>query len=196
MGEDYTLDSTDVTDGLEARIGLEVKRLREATGMTVRAFADRVGFSASFISQLENGQVSPSIASLGKISAGLNTTLANLFQNASHTRAAIVRSKQRPSFRSSWSRAQIAALTPPIGNLEALLVTLEPTGLSGKEPSISQTDQFGFVVSGVLELTLGDELVTLRRGDAVQILAGIPNRWVNQSTRPAQFVLVSFRRSR
>jgi quercetin dioxygenase-like cupin family protein len=76
------------------------------------------------------------------------------------------------------------------------LVTLEPTGLSGKDPSISQTDQFGFVVSGVLELTLGDDVVRLRRGDAVQILAGIPNRWVNQSSRPAQFVLVSFRRSR
>jgi quercetin dioxygenase-like cupin family protein len=158
--------------------------------------ADRVGFSASFISQLENGQVSPSIASLGKISAGLNTTLANLFQIASHNRAAVVRSKQRPSFRSSWSRARIGSLTPPIGNLEALLVTLEPTGLSGKEPSTSQTDQFAFVVSGALELTLGDDVVTLRRGDSVQILAGVPHRWVNQFSRPAQFVVVSLRRPR
>ena len=76
------------------------------------------------------------------------------------------------------------------------MVTLDPSGLSGKEPSISQSDQFALVFSGILELTLGDDVLTLRRGDAVQILAGAPHRWANRSRRPAQFVVVSLRRTR
>jgi quercetin dioxygenase-like cupin family protein len=164
--------------------------------VSVRAFAERVGFSASFISQLENGQVSPSIASLGKIAAALNTTLAELFARSSDNVRSVVRAKQRPSFRSSWSQAQVSVLTAGLGSLEALMVTLDPGGRSGKEASPSQYDQFAIVFAGALELTLGEELLTLHRGDAVQIVARTPHRWHNASRRPAQVALVSLRAGR
>ena len=188
--------SPTLAETVEARLGLELRRLRESAGVSVRAFADRAGFSASFISQLENGQVSPSIASLGKIAAALNTTLAELFARSSDNGVAVIRAKKRPSFRSSWSRAQIAVLTAGFGAIEALMVTLEPGGLSGKEPSPSVHDQFGIVFAGALELTLGNELLTLQRGDSVQILARVPHRWHNASRRPAQVALVSLRGGR
>ena len=76
------------------------------------------------------------------------------------------------------------------------MVTLEPGGLSGKEPSPSVHDQFGIVFSGALELTLGNELLTLHRGDSVQIVARMPHRWHNASRRPAQVALVSLRGGR
>jgi len=73
------------------------------------------------------------------------------------------------------------------------MVTLEPGGLSGKEPSPSQYDQLGLVFAGVLELTLDNEVLTLHRGDAVQIAAGMAHRWRNTSGRPGQVALVSLR---
>ena len=66
-------------DTAEQRIGPEIKRLRENADLSLRALAERAGFSASFISQLENGLVSPSIASLGKIASTLGVTLGDLF---------------------------------------------------------------------------------------------------------------------
>jgi quercetin dioxygenase-like cupin family protein len=87
-------------------------------------------------------------------------------------------------------------LTAGFGAIEALMVTLEPGGLSGKEPSPSPHDQFGMVFSGALELALGNELLTLHRGDAVQIVAGTPHRWRNASRRSAQVALVSMRGGR
>ena len=176
---------------VDVRLGLEVRRLREGAGASVRAFAERVGFSASFISQLENGQVSPSIASLGKIAAALNTTTAELFARCSPDTLSVTRARKRPTFRSSWSRAQISVLTAGFGPIGAIMVTLEPGGLSGKEPSPSQYDQFGIVFAGVLELTLGHEVLALHRGDAVQIVAGMPHRWQNTSRRPGQVALIS-----
>jgi transcriptional regulator with XRE-family HTH domain len=183
---------------IETRIGLEIKRLRESAGLSLRTFAERAGFSPSFISQLENGQVSPSVASLEKIAAALNVTLKDFFATSSLPETHIIRAKERPSFHSSWSRAQIAALTS-MGKrqaLEALMVTLEPGGASAKHPSPAMYDQFAIVFAGILELTLEEESMTLRRGDAVQIHAGTRHRWANERRRASQVVLVSTRRMR
>ena len=177
---------------IEARLGLEIRRLRKALGSSVRAFAERTKFSASFISLLENGQVSPSIGSLGRLASELNTTLAELFARSTDHPATVVRTKKRPSFSSSRSRGQIALLTTgSLGMLEAVMVTLEPSGMSAKSPSVSSHDQFAIVFSGTVVLTLRDETMTLRRGDAVQILNRTPHRWHNSSRRHAQFVVVS-----
>ena len=52
-------------------IGEHIRRLRLERHVSVRAFAAQTGFSPSFISQLENGQVSPSLGSLQKIAETL-----------------------------------------------------------------------------------------------------------------------------
>jgi transcriptional regulator with XRE-family HTH domain len=63
-------------------IGEHVRRLRSDRHISVRGFAALTGFSASFISQLENGQVSPSLGSLHKIAEALGVTLGEFFAAA------------------------------------------------------------------------------------------------------------------
>src|SRR5258708_5984895 len=60
-------------------IGEHIRRLRSDRRITVRAFAAETGFSASFISQLENGQVAPALGSLHKIAEALGGTLGEVF---------------------------------------------------------------------------------------------------------------------
>ena len=77
--------------------------------------------------------------------------------------------------------------------LEALMVTLDPGGESGKHPAPSLHDQFAIVFAGTVEVTLGKESMTLHVGDAVHIAAGVRHRWHNRHRRLAQFMLVSTR---
>jgi transcriptional regulator with XRE-family HTH domain len=179
----------------EQRIGPELKRLRERAGLSVRALAEEAGFSASFISQLENGVVSPSIASLEKIASMLGVTLGDLFTASEATDVAVVRADVRPSFRSSWSKARIEAIMPlSIGrSLEAMMVTLDPGGTSGKRPAAGSLDQLAVVFEGRLTLTLSGEQVKLDRGDAVLIRARAPRQWHNAGITPAQLLIVSSR---
>ena len=51
-------------------VGAHVRRLRTDRGLSLRALAAETGFSPSFMSQVENGQVSPSISSMEKIANG------------------------------------------------------------------------------------------------------------------------------
>ena len=108
-----------------------LRQVRERQGLSLRSLATRAGFSASFLSQLENGQVSPSIASLARIASQLGVTLADLFEATEDRPAIVVRADARPGFISSWSRARIESLVAAGGRrpFEALCVTLAPQGL-------------------------------------------------------------------
>ena len=181
----------------EARIGELLKRLREQRGLSLRTLATKVGFSASFISQLENGQVSPSIASLDRIAGELGLTLASLFEATQAPVPSVVRSTARPGFTSSWSRARVESLTPSGERrpLEAVAVSLAPLGASGKDASVHPADQFAYVLQGPLTLTLGGQRLSLDTGDAAMIPRKTPHRWHNEGIGTAQVLLVSARLS-
>jgi transcriptional regulator with XRE-family HTH domain len=63
----------------QVQVGEQVRRLRTAQSLSVRTLAAWAGFSPSFISQVENGQVSSAIASLERIATVLVVTLAGFF---------------------------------------------------------------------------------------------------------------------
>jgi transcriptional regulator with XRE-family HTH domain len=177
-------------------IGPELKRLREAAGLSLRVFADRSGFSPSFISQVENGQASPSIGSLGRMAAVLNVTLSDFFAVPEALDVPVVRADARPRFRSSWSKARIDSLTSSSRGLplEALMVTLDPGGASGKHPEGVARDQLAVVFSGALTLTLKENQLELDTGDSVFIHASTPHRWMNNHGAAAEVLLVSPRK--
>ena len=93
-------------------IGDHIRRLRVEHGLSVRAFAAQTGFSASFISQLENGQVTPSLGSLQKIAETLEVTLGEFF--AATTGEAeddlVVHVAERRRLDSTWTDAHLEAL--------------------------------------------------------------------------------------
>ena len=52
-------------------VGLRIRALREAMGLSLRDLAQRSGVSAPMLSQVERGETSPTLASAAKIAAGL-----------------------------------------------------------------------------------------------------------------------------
>ena len=77
---DQTLTKSSASQGDEGYVGKVIRRLRDRTGLSVRGLASKSGFSPSFISQVELGQASPSIASLEKIASALDVTLGEFFE--------------------------------------------------------------------------------------------------------------------
>jgi transcriptional regulator with XRE-family HTH domain len=176
-------------------VGEWVRRIRTEGRMTVRALAARTDFSPSFISQVENGVVSPSIASMEKIANALGVTLGEFFAAAAEGDAGlIVRAEDRLQMTSMWSSGQIEALAPVTGmRMEPVLITLEPGGRSGKHPNAHGSAQFAFVIAGEPTLTLGPEEHVLRAGDAVTIRPQELRRWENRGRSVAKILIVSAR---
>ena len=179
----------------EGRVGEVLRHVRERSGLSLRTLAARAGFSASFLSQVETGQVSPSVASLERIATELGITLADLFEASQDSTTTVVRAGERVGFTSSWSRARVESLIPAGKRrpLEAIAVTLAPRGASGKHAGRHPADQFAYVLRGPIRLLLGDEDLCLSTGDAVVIPRRTPHRWYNEGPGTAEVLLASIR---
>jgi transcriptional regulator with XRE-family HTH domain len=176
-----------------------VRRLRAEAGLTLRALAAQTGFSPSFVSQLEHGQVSPSINSMEKITEALGTSLGQFFAAADGgVSGSIVRAGERKTLSSGWSRAQIEVMSDarPAGRLEATIVTLLAGGRSGKHPHADPREEFCLVLAGEVVLRLGPDEHVLREGDAVTVLPGELRMWRNERRQPARIAVVASLRGR
>jgi len=177
-------------------IGEHIRRLRSDRGFSVRAFAARTGFSPSFISQLENGQVSPSLGSLQKIAETLGVTLGEFFAAAeTGEEPLIVRLEDRRRLDSTWTDAHIEALGAMARSrrLEPVLVIFGPGGRSGQHPHAPSAEEFAFIIKGEVTLTLADEENVMVAGDAVTLPAQAPRLWENRSRQSAEILIISSR---
>jgi len=178
-------------------IGEHIRRLRLKRHVSVRAFAAQTGFSASFISQLENGQVSPSLGSLQKIAETLGVTLGEFFAaTASEAEEdLIVRPSDRRRLDSTWTDAHLEALGSMTRSrrLEPVLAVFGPGGKSGKHLHSHSREEFAFVVRGRVRLTLGDEESDLGPGDAVTLPAHSPHRWENRGRETVEVLMIAAR---
>jgi transcriptional regulator with XRE-family HTH domain len=68
-----------MADDVLRKLGLRVRELRTLQGLTQEALAERVGFRASYFSQIENGTKGATIDTLAAIAAALGMTLSELF---------------------------------------------------------------------------------------------------------------------
>jgi len=190
----------------EANLGETLRRLRGRAQLSLRSLAEKTGFSASFLSQVENGQASPSIASMESIAAALGVTMGQVFDGVERANplAAVVRTDARVTITSEWSKGRIESLgtSGAGGRLESVLVTLAPGGKSGTRPYSSEREEFALVVEGSVVLTLAEhgrgegdpeQEYVLQSGDAVTIRARAARRWQNSSRTPVKVVIVSAR---
>lgn len=93
--------------GTSSHVAATVPRLREPLGLSVRTLAERSGFSASFISQVENGLAASAIDSLERVASALSVSLSEFFDTpgASPTLLTLERAGEGRSLHSDWSSA-------------------------------------------------------------------------------------------
>ena len=66
---------------VDQAVGTALKDVRQSNGLTIRDLAEGAGVSMAMISRIENGQVSPSLATLESLSEAAGVPLVNLFRN-------------------------------------------------------------------------------------------------------------------
>ena len=79
----------------EVPVGEHVQAFRESMGMTVQQFAERTGFSAALLTQIENRMTSPSLGTLVKIANTFGTTVSSFIGGKEEREFSIVRKEDR-----------------------------------------------------------------------------------------------------
>ena len=165
---------------IEINLGARIRALRLARGATLRQLAAQAGVTESFLSQVERGVASPSIASVQRIARALGQSIAELFA-ADESAGIVVRVRDRRRVVYQGLGAVDEFLTRASdGKLQVILSTIEPGGGTGDEAYTHDSDEEVLVVlEGVLDLWVGTEHYRLEAGDAVTHPSRVPHHNTN-----------------
>jgi Predicted transcriptional regulators len=187
-------------DGLGARL----KELRKHAGLSLRELARQTGVSPSLVSQIENGKSRPSVSTLYSFARLLNVPVDELFEadasaltnvpvgegphdpaNAWHlseyaTRISVIHPSHRAHLHMEegveWERL---AATPE-RDVNFMKITYAPGAASTEGGAMTHDGyEYGYVLSGVLEVTVGNEVFVLREGESLGFDSTIPHVFRN-----------------
>ena len=161
-----TTASPGTTATVEVDLGGRIRALRLARRATLRQLAAQAAVTESFLSQVERGVASPSIASVQRIARALDTSIAELFAT-DESAGTVVRVRDRRRIVYQGLGAVDEFLTRGTdGRLQVIYSTIEPGGGTGDEAYTHDSDEEVVVV---LEGSL----------DAVTHSSRIPHRNTN-----------------
>jgi transcriptional regulator with XRE-family HTH domain len=175
-------------------IGLRVRALREAMGLSLRELSERSGVSAPMLSQVERGETSPTIVIARRIAAGLELTLSQLLRLDEGEHVSISRAGERR--RSARGGHRFEELTPPLPGQRAdvSLHTLRVGASTGGpgDPPIHEpgSRETAVVLDGLLALVVDGARHQLRSGDSITFDADLPHHFENDGEDPARFLAV------
>jgi transcriptional regulator with XRE-family HTH domain len=176
------------------RIAARVRDLRAARGISLDALAERSGVSRSMISLIERSETSPTAVLLEKLAAGLNTTLAGLFEPPAGPPDPVARKSDQAVWRDPGS-GYVRRNVSPSGHLTPIqIVEVEfPSGAhvayetAGRQPLIHHQV---WVLEGAIEVTVGAEQYALGAGDCLAFVLDRPTAYRNRTRKPARYAVV------
>lgn len=175
-----TTAAAGTTATLEVDLGARIRTRRLARRATLRELAAQAAVTESFLSQVERGVASPSIASVQRIARALDTNIAELFA-ADEGAGVVVRVGDRRKIVYQGLGAVDEFLTRgTAGRLQVIYSTIQPGGGTGDEAYTHDSDEEVVVVlEGSLDLWIGPEHYRLEAGDAVTHSSRVPHRNTN-----------------
>jgi len=161
-------------------IGGRIRALRKERGHTLGELAARVGCSPSFISQVERGKVSPSIATLKKITAVLNATIVDLFVRPAGSEPVVTHKNERIEITQKQWKAKVHLLVQETHGkrMQPFYTVIKPGG-GAPELYSHQGEEFGLVLKGELEINLNGVIYRVGENDSFYYSSHIPHSWTN-----------------
>jgi transcriptional regulator with XRE-family HTH domain len=176
----------------EVNVGERLRAIRHLRRATLKTIAERAELSESFLSQIERGKASASIASLTRIAGALGVHVADLFEpHSSRAHPRVLRRDSRPALAFGKLGRKYLLTPRPLEHLEVFAGELEPGGSTGDEPyTHGDSEELFVVLSGRVHLQLDDRIYELEQGDSIDYRSSTPHRVTNAGEDVAQVLWV------
>ena len=165
---------------LERALGNQIRVLRRQQDLSVADLASAAGISNGMLSKIENGGISPSLATLQAISNALQAPLSSLF--------ASFEERQDCSYVPAGQGVVIERRGTKVGHVYELLghvlrgdVVVEPYLITLRENAAPHTSfahsgvEFIYMLKGEVQYRHGTQSYRLRKGDALLFDSSAPH---------------------
>lgn len=184
------------------RLGSEIREVRKARGLTLNELSETISCSTAYLSRIERGTARVSDQLRNQISTALAVDPAWFFPaqagDGPLERQHVVRAEHRRSLSGMYTRTkeelgfQDELLSSTLSGQCYLILSRFPPGSGTLPESLEgytfEGEQHAIVVTGEVELKLGDETIVLKTGDSFSYPSMIAHRFRNRTAREAVMV--------
>ena len=165
----------------ELLLGRRIREMRHDRGLTLEEVGRRADLSKSLLSKIENGNVSPPIATLARIAAAFGVPMGYFFEEEARQQQAIfVRGSERQRMDTAVHGPEYAYEYLAFGNpmprlMEPFVITIEAG--AQKQPTLYDHpgEQFILVLEGEMEYLFGNTSFHACMGDSLYLDARVPH---------------------
>jgi transcriptional regulator with XRE-family HTH domain len=173
-----------------SKVGKHLREMRRRRNLPMRELAIRSGISHSTISLIERDRISPTVDTLGAILDALGTTLPGFFSGIHSAVPASPFYPVQDSIEIGNSDSvsyRMIGVNFPNRQLLLLRETYAPGADSG-EAFAHNAQEAGIVITGAVEVTVGDQTRVLLPGDGYYFDSRQSHRFRNVDGRPSEIV--------
>lgn len=159
----------------ELQIGQQIRQLRQEQRMTLQDLSKATDLSKPLLSQIENEQVIPPLATLLRIAKALGTPLHTFFQDEDNTQKCLVvrageqhPTRRRPKLDGPPQPYRYSSLAygKKHKHMEPFLMEFEPHQTEQVFQVQHPGEEFLYLLEGSVELCYGDDVYVLNAGDS------------------------------
>lgn len=173
------------------QIGEKIRLLRMEKQLTQEELANRCELSKGFISQVENDLTSPSIATLIDILDILGTNLPDFFSDTKEEKVTFIEADMFEKNDIDLKYSLMWLIPNAQKNImEPILITIESGGQYIEEEP-HDGEEFGYILSGSINLHLGKKKYKLKKGDSFYYKAKSTHYLANTSKSKAKVIWIS-----
>jgi transcriptional regulator with XRE-family HTH domain len=173
-------------------LGADLRALRKSRGLTLSELATELDRSVGWLSQVERDKSDPSIGDLRAIAEALDVPMSMLFAHKyvpAEELGYVVRAGARRKLGSGEVGLTEELLSPDLtDDFEVVHSTFLPRSKM-ETPASRPTQEVGYVISGQLNLRIGERQFTVGAGDSFRI-RGEEYDWQNPHDEPAVVIWV------
>lgn len=185
----------------EYNIGAKIKELRLAKKLKLQGVANETGFSTALISQIENDNVSPPIATLSRIAHFFDVKIGYFFnESEEECPYEVLRGSERTVIPKVVSKDgtnhgyfyESLSVRKKNKQMDPFLLTLNEK-VTNTDTYCHKGEEFIFVMKGSAELLLDDQRIVLNEGDSVYFDANIKHRLLSSGCDEVKVIAVVMR---
>ena len=170
-------------------VGKKIKKARTQKKVSFTTLANETGFSVDYIKDIEAGKETPPVGVLLQISRALELDSGFLLRKQKTTLE-----KRVKSYTERTENYAYTTLTPGAENkhLKAFKVVIEPMKDHKGTGYQHEGEEFVYLLEGMIEITVGDNINRLKKGDTLHFNSGIRHKMKNISNEKAVLIVVIY----
>ncbi len=173
-------------------IGGQIKNARIRLGMSQKDLADKIGLTSSFISQIENNQISPSLNSFLQIAEALGISPDDLLQKEKKRDEADWLFKKGHTLQSLLKKEDGYSLFNIVSNdkTSAYLTVINAGAELDSHFLNSKKNELIHVLKGTVSVKIENSEKMLSSGDSIYLEHSLPLVWKNSSEEEVELLVI------